>query len=184
MSTSTYTSNWQSLNIFQSCFPNSFVGFQRNAGITSKCFYAAMQAELLVILRQHFGKQGRVYPEWTLKLRCNERDWFPVPALTYISYEKLDANWMLDEFCPIAPDLIVEIVGKNQRLDRIVEKVDDYLESGVTRVYLVNPYSQSITISAHNQATQTFTGEMIIDNQIFANLNLTAKNIFEQAGFS
>ena len=137
----------------------------------------------MVILKENFSKQGRVYPEWALKLKVDEQDWFPVPALTYVSYERLGKDWMLDEFCPIAPEFIVEIVEKGQQLDAIVAKVANYLKSGVLGVCLVNTYSHTVTISTNNHPPKTFTGEMIIENQFLSGLNLTATNLFKRAGF-
>ena len=183
MPVSTDKSNWQSLSLLKSDRSYKFMSSPRIVANTSRCFYSAIQSELLVILKQKLSNQGRVYPEWALKLRLNESDWFPVPALTYISYERLGSDWMFDEFCPIAPEIVFEIVQKDQRLDAVVAKVHDYLESGVLGVFLINPYSQTIILSTLNQASKTFTGETIIENQFFPEWNLSPKILFERAGF-
>lgn len=184
MQLSTYQSNWQSLNILLSDRLYRFVNSRSVPNIVAKGFHAAIQAELLLILKQWFLDRGRVYPSWTLKLTNNNRDWFPVPDLTYISYDRLGAEWMLDECCPIAPEFIIEIVEKGQKLDHLVSKVDKYMESGVLGVCLINSYSQKVTVFTHNQSPKTFAGEMMIENQFLEGLNLTAKSIFERAGFA
>ena len=173
MQISNHASNWQSLNILLSDRLYRFVNSRRIPRIVAKSFHAAIQAELLLILKQCFVGQGRVYPAWTLKLKNGHRDWFPVPDLTYISYERLSAEWKLDDCCPVAPELIIEIVQQGQKLDHVVKKVENYLQSGVLEVCLINSYAQS---------PQTFFGEMIIKSQFLDDLNLAANNIFEQAG--
>jgi len=178
-----YKSNWQSLNFLLSDRSYSFDS-RRIPNLVVKGFRAAIQAELLLIFKKWFLDKGRVYPSWTLKLKNNHRDWFPVPDLTYVSYERLSDGWMLDECCPIAPEFIIEIVEKNQKLDPLVTKVADYLQSGVLGVFLINSYSQTVTIATQNQCPQTFTGDMMIENQFLEGLNLTANSIFEQAGLS
>ena len=61
-----------------------------------------MQKALLVLLEQWCQQLGRVDPEWGVILQRQAKDWVPTPELTYISYERLSPDWMLDEACPVA----------------------------------------------------------------------------------
>jgi Uma2 family endonuclease len=40
---------------------------------------------------------------------------------------------------PVAPDLVIEIVSKNDRADDLMDKVFQYLEAGATAVWLMYP---------------------------------------------
>ena len=75
-----------------------------------KFFYSAMQKALLVLLEQWCQQLGRVYPEWGVILQRQAKDWVPTPELTYISYERLSPDWMLDEACPVPSELVIEII--------------------------------------------------------------------------
>ena len=51
----------------------------------------------------------------------------------------------------ITPDLIIEIVSKDNTQWEINEKVKDYLSIGVQRIIWVDPFSETITIFQHRR---------------------------------
>ena len=69
-----------------------------------------MQKALLVLLEQWYQQLGRVDLEWEIILQRQAKDWVPTPELTYISYERLSPDWMLDEAYPVHPELVIEII--------------------------------------------------------------------------
>jgi Uma2 family endonuclease len=150
--------------------------------MSPKGFHSAVQAALLILLQSWCQEKGRIYPEWAVKLKRNGIDWVPVPDLTYISYERLSADWLLDEPCPTAPELAIEIISPGQSFGDLTEKAMDYLNAGVSRVWVVDPQAKSITIFYADAPPQTKKGTTTLTDSLLEGLQLTPQQIFRQAG--
>jgi Uma2 family endonuclease len=46
----------------------------------------------------------------------------------------------------VIPDLVVEILSKHDTVEEINEKIDDWLESGVQMLWIVDPFRRTVTI--------------------------------------
>lgn len=147
-----------------------------------KFFHSRIQKTLLLLLDRWSENKGRVEPEWAVKLKRNGVDWVPVPDLTYISYERLSADWLLDEPCPIAPELAIEIISPGQSFGDLTEKAMDYLNAGVSRVWVIDPQAKSITIFYPDAPPQTKKGTATLNESLLEGLQLTPQQIFWQAG--
>lgn len=66
--------------------------------------------------------------------------------VVYYSYKRLPKNSAPQGFSAVAPDLIVEVVGKGQGWREMVQKVGEYLRMGVDRVWIVDPKTQRVHI--------------------------------------
>ena len=55
-------------------------------------------------------------PEWAILLKRQDKDWVPVPDLTYISYARLPKSWRRNEACPAIPELVIEIISPAQTM--------------------------------------------------------------------
>lgn len=51
----------------------------------------------------------------------------------------------------IAPDLIIEILSKDDSVWKMNDKIKDYLSIGVKRIVLVDPFTELITIYKHEK---------------------------------
>ena len=111
-----------------------------------KFFYSAMQKALLVLLEQWCQQLGQVDPEWGVILQRQAKDWVFTPELTYISYEHLSPDWMLDEACPVPPELVIEIISPGRIFQELASKAANYLEAGVLRVWVVDTQARSIAV--------------------------------------
>ena len=152
--------------------------------MSPKFFHSAVQAALITLLQIQFQGKGRVYPEWAIRLQRNQVDWVPVPDLTYISYARLSTDWILDEACPIAPELAIEIISPGQTFGDMAEKATDYLQAGVGRVWLIDTKSQSITVFYPDTLPKTFRSNSAITDDLLPELNITPHQIFQQAGLA
>ena len=162
--------------------PYEFVDGHAIAKMSPKFFHSRLQKTLLFILDSWAQNKGRVEPEWAIKLKCNGADWIPVPDLTYISYNRLSADWILDEACPVAPELAIEIISPGQAFGDLAEKATDYLQAGVARVWLIDTKSQTITIFYPDMLPKTFRGTSAIIDDLLPELEITPQQIFQQAG--
>lgn len=150
--------------------------------MSPKGFHAAVQAALLILIQLWCKGKGRIYPEWAIILKRNGEDWTPVPDLTYISYNRLSADWMLDEACPVAPELVIEIISPGQSFGDLAEKATDYLQAGVSRVWVVDSHARSITVFYPDAPPQTYKGTVVITDELLPGLQLTPQQVFQEAG--
>jgi Uma2 family endonuclease len=72
-------------------------------------------------------KLGRVTSETDMKLTGEV---VRRPDVAFISAERLEGIDLDQSPLPVAPDLVVEIVSKNDRADDLLVKVSQYLEAG------------------------------------------------------
>lgn len=162
--------------------PCELVNGQAIPKMAPKFFHSAIQKTLLLILDNWAKDKGRVYQEWSIKLKNNGSDWVPIPDLCYISYERLSADWVLDEACPVAPELAIEIISPGQTFGDLAEKASAYLTAGVARVWLVDTKAQTVTIFYPQALPSTFRDKALINDELFPQLELTPQQVFQQAG--
>jgi Uma2 family endonuclease len=154
------------------------------AKMSPKFFHSLITGAIYLLLRQWCQERGRVGIEWAIILKLDGKTWVPVPDLTYISFERLPVDWMKDEPCPVAPELVIEIISPGQSFGDLAEKATDYLNAGVSRVWIVDTQARSITIFYPATAPQTLRGTSRLTDSLLEELELTPQQIFQQAGFS
>lgn len=152
--------------------------------MSPKFFHSRIQKTLLLLLDRWSKDKGRVEPEWAITLKRNGKDWVPVPDLTYVSFERLASDWMKDEACPVAPELVIEIISPGQSFGDLAEKATDYLKAGILRVWLVDTQARSITIFYPSNPPQTLRGTSPLTDSLLEELQITPQQIFQQAGLS
>lgn len=152
--------------------------------MSPKFFHSRLQKTLLFIIEEWSEGKGRIEPEWGIILKRNGKDWVPVADLTYVSFERLPAEWMEDEACPVPPELVIELIFPGQTFGEMTEKATDYLKAGVKRVWVVDTKARTITIFYPDTTPQTFRKEMRIEDEILPNLILTPQDVFNHSGIS
>lgn len=152
--------------------------------MSPKFFHSTVQKTLLILLDQCFHNQGRVEVEWAVKLKRQNQDWMPIPDLTYVSYNRLPADWLLDEACPIAPELVIEIISPGQTFGEIAEKATDYLKGGVSRVWVVDTKARTVTVFALSSLPITYRDHQVITDDLLPELEITPNAIFQRAGLN
>lgn len=145
------------LNLPQSNESYELVDGQLKLKMSPKYKHSTLQLRLLMVLNQWCDRmdRGRVRPEWGVVLQRQQQDWVPVPDLTYISYEQLPREWEEDQPCPVAPELVVEIVSPGQSFGEMTQKATDYLLAGVNQVWIVDTKAQSVTGFEREHLPQT-----------------------------
>lgn len=148
--------------------------------MSPKYKHSTLQLRLLMILNQWCEQRecGRVRPEWGVVLQRQQELWVPVPDLTYISYQRLPENWEEDEPCPIAPELVVEIISPGQTFGELTQKATDYLQAQVDRVWVVDTKAQSVTLFCRDELPQTLKANEIISDPLLLGLELPVFSLF------
>ncbi|MBU7581503.1 MAG: Uma2 family endonuclease [Nostoc sp. TH1S01] len=147
-----------------------------------KRFHSRLTLALSQLLTPWAKNRGEVGIEWAVTLKRKGRDWVPVPDLLYVSYSRLDSDVIEDEPCPIPPDLAIEIISPDQTFGEMSAKATDYLEAGVLRVWVVDAKAKTITVFYPDARPQTKTGEDSLEDSLFEELQITATQLFQQAG--
>lgn len=145
-------------------------------------FHSRTQKALLFILEAWGRDRGEVGIEWSVTLKRQGIDWAPVPDLLYVSNQRLPDDFVGDGPCPVPPELAVEIISPDQSFGEMTEKALDYLAARVLRVWIVDPKSKSITVFRPEAIPQIFRGDTQLTDSLFPDLNLTAQDLFRQAG--
>jgi Uma2 family endonuclease len=158
-----------------------FVDGQAVSKVSPKYFHSALQAALLLLIRAWCKGKGRVGAEWAILLKRQGKDWAPLPDLTYISYERLPKSWKRNEACPAIPELVIEIISPDQTIKEFEEKAKDYLVAGVSRVWVIDPEVMSIRVFLPDGSSQIYTDNTPIVDTLLPGLELTTKQIFEEA---
>ena len=152
--------------------------------MSPKFFHSSTTGALFILLSTWAQAKGRVVIEWAIKLTRNQQDWMPVADLTYIYYNRLSADWILDEACPVAPELVIEIISPGQTFGEIAEKATDYLKSGVSRVWVVDTKARTVTVFAPSSLPITYRSHQIITDDLLPELEITPDAIFQRAGLN
>lgn len=147
-------------------------------------FHSKTQRALLHYLEQWGESRGEVGIEWSVILQRRGKDWVPIPDLLFVSQERLPEN-LGDEPCPVPPNLAIEIISPSQTFGEMAEKVMDYLNAGVLRVWVVDPQAQSITVFAPDAMPITYRGEETqLTDIALPGLSLTPHDLFTKAGLT
>ncbi|MBD1831481.1 Uma2 family endonuclease [Cyanobacteria bacterium FACHB-472] len=158
-----------------------FVDGQAVPKVSPKYFHSTLQSALWVLIGTWCRGRGRIVQEWAVLLQRNGQDWVPVPDLTYISYERLPASWKRNEACPAIPEWVIEIISPEQTLKQFEDKAKDYFAAGISRVWVVYPEPMNIRVFLPDGTIQAYTDTMPIVDKLFPGLELTTRQIFEQA---
>ena len=70
--------------------------------------------------------------------------------------------------CRLVPDLVAEVVSPSDQYADIIEKVEEYLRAGVTLVWVVEPFTETIAVHrrdgsvSHLRRNDSLSGESVI----------------------
>lgn len=158
-----------------------FVDGQAVSKVSPKYFHSTLQTALLLLIRAWCKGKGRVGAEWAILLKRQGKDWAPLPDVTYISYERLPKSWKRNEACPALPELVIEIISPDQTMKEFEDKAKDYFEAGVSRVWVVDTEAISIRIFFPDGSSQVYTDTTPIIYTLLPGLELTTRQVFEEA---
>lgn len=148
--------------------------------VSPKYKHAKTQLYLLTVLNEWCQQQqrGRVLPEWGIILKRQGNDWVPIPDLTYVSYQRLSADWDEDTACPVIPELVVEIISPSQTFGELTEKAENYLKNGIDRVWIVDPQAETVTVFRKDQNFETLRDEQLITDSLLPKLEIAISDLF------
>ena len=87
------------------------------------------------------------------------------PDVFFIRTEKLPGGKSPDTFAALVPDLAVEVLSPGNRSRYVANKIGEFLECGVTLVWVVDPKTQTVTVYRSLTDTQQFTATDTISGE-------------------
>jgi len=90
------------------------------------------------------------------------------PDAAFIRREHLPQGEFPPEFCPLIPDLVVEVVSPSDSYAEMRQKVDERLAGGVLVVWVVDPQRRAVEVWQQGEAPQKlgeqdiFSGDPIL----------------------
>lgn len=79
--------------------------------------------------------------------------------VAFYSYSRVPKGPLPDEYLPLAPDLVFEVRSSGDRWRRILTKVAEYLNAGVTTVVVLDPSSESAYVYTSDEPQRIFAAD-------------------------
>jgi len=101
------------------------------------------------------------------------------PDTSFISNERLPADWMEETTFAIAPDMAVEVLSPNDFAYKVAAKTREYLDAGVRLVWEINPHERLIMIHrADGTVTKLKEGDTLSGEDVVVGFTCPVKDIF------
>lgn len=149
--------------------------------VSPKEFHSTLTFALTTLLSRWAKGRGRVRLEWAIALQRQGKTWAPTPDVTDVSYERLPQSVFRNHACPVAPELVIEIISPDQTFKQLEEKAKDYFAAGVPRVWTADPEEISISVLFPDRTKWFFSGDTEIVDSMLPDLGLNTQMIFQEA---
>jgi Uma2 family endonuclease len=110
--------------------------------------HGSLVIKLASLLLQHVDAHalGEVFgPDTGFKI-TDSPDTVRAPDVAFVQQQRIPAGELTEKFWPGAPDLAVEVISPTDTLYELDEKIEEYMASGVTLVWVVNPKKRTVTV--------------------------------------
>ena len=99
--------------------------------------------------------------------------------VVFIGKDSLPARLTREGYLETIPELIVEVVSKNDTAPYIERKVSDYLRAGVRVVWVADPESRTLTDHRRDAAPRVYAeSETVEPPELIQGLRLSLKEVF------
>lgn len=99
--------------------------------------------------------------------------------VAYISFDRLPRAQTPTGFCTVAPELVVEVIGKGQGWREMVEKAGEYLQMGVDRVWVIDPDTRRVHIlRSDHEPVALGEDETVVDEAILPGFTCRVAEFF------
>ena len=79
--------------------------------------------------------------------------------VSFYSYSRLHKGPVSERYVDAVPELIVEVRAPDDRWSRILKKVSEYLEAGVTAVCVLDPKTETARVYSADETEQILTAD-------------------------
>lgn len=103
------------------------------------------------------------------------------PDVAFVNAER----WSFERSIPdenawaVAPNLAVEVVSPTNTVDEIMDKIEDYFDHGVERVWIVLPKQRAIQVYSSTTSIRAFAlADIVRDEDAFPGFELPVASLF------
>lgn len=98
----------------------------------------------------------------------------------YVSYQKIPKGPLPNDYFPVPPDIVFEVLSENDRRTRVYAKVAEYLAVGVPVVCIVDPADETVHLYFPDKPELTLTAadELTFPNQL-PGFSVLVQRLFE-----
>jgi Uma2 family endonuclease len=105
------------------------------------------------------------------------------PDAGFVSWQRVPSGSLPDEaISRVVPDLVVEVLSKNNTREEMDRKLHDYFEAGVRLCWLVDPRSQTATVFKSPTDSRRIGKDQFLDGaDVLPGLRVPLKELFARA---
>ncbi len=103
-----------------------------------------------------------------------------IPDVSFLSRARLPEGQIVSGYCPVAPDLAVEIVSPNDRFSDVLAKVHEYLAAGTRLVWVVWPEGQMVIVHGSDGVAELGPEDVLSGEDVLPDFEVRVKQLFEQ----
>lgn len=118
------------------------------------------------------------HPNWVVGSRVPDVMFVRAKRLTH--YKEQVSDWK-EKPLSLVPDLVVEIISKNDSYSDIDRKVATYLGDGVQLIWIIDPRHQTVTVhrQENNQYQRLSADDMLTGDPIIPGFEISIAKLFE-----
>jgi Uma2 family endonuclease len=111
-------------------------------------WHGEVESSLVIRLGGHVQAYGlgRVSCGEILYIVRRNPDRVRAADIAFIRQERVPSLEARQHIMKVIPDLVVEILSKNDTVEEISDKIDDWLNAGVQMLWVVDPFRRTVTI--------------------------------------
>ena len=126
------------------------------------------------------SKLGKVFDSSTgFKLSNNA---VRSPDVSWVKIEKWNAltKEQKRKFAPIDPDFVLELMSPTDDLDKLQDKMREYMNCGIRLGWLINPDAKQVEIYRQGQETEVLNNPQTLSGEdVMSNLSVSLEDIFD-----
>jgi len=98
----------------------------------------------------------------------------------YVSYQKMPKGPLPNDYLPVPPDIVFEVLSENDRWPRVYAKIAEYLAVGVPVVCIVDPRDETVRLYFPDdpEIVLTSADELTLPNQL-PGFSVLVQRLFE-----
>jgi len=125
-------------------------------------------AQLFIYVKEHdLGEVFAAETGFIVEHSTDERprDTVRGPDIAFVKKERIPEGGFDDTWGDFSPDLVVEVMSKNDTQREVLEKVGEYLDAGVRLVWVVRPQNKTVTVYRLNGEVEQLQVDDMLDGE-------------------
>lgn len=103
------------------------------------------------------------------------------PDVSFVAAHRLTPDLFAEGYCPVAPDLVVEVVSPGDAAEEVMQKVDDYYDAGVKLVWVVYPELRFVHVHRPNGSVERRDDDELLDGEtVLPGFQCPVKDLFPE----